>query len=73
MRVDERSTMGFALYLTPGNPSPQLVSNLPGAERHTSCISKEYFALTWQFAPQSSTPTIFSLPAMTIHCKPIFY
>ena len=30
MRVDERSTMGLALYLTPGNPSPQLVSNLPG-------------------------------------------
>lgn len=28
MRVDERSTMGLALYLTPGNP--QLVSNLPG-------------------------------------------
>lgn len=30
MRVDERSTMGLALYLTPGNPSPQLVSKLPG-------------------------------------------
>ena len=72
MRVDERSTMGLALYLTPGNP-PNLSQIFSEAERHTSCISKEYFALTWQFAPQSSTPTIFSSPAMTIYCKPIFY